>query len=88
MAETFAEKKRIPCRREILELTPPLVTVLQHDNQWFPAEFHPDKIRLITEFGASNLDGAKNLANVYALSTGADCIPSIGISLGKNWNSK
>lgn len=88
-AKLFAETHSIPYDDTLRELDRPLITVLKHGKDWFPAELHADKVRLLTSIcGQMNLGGnqqeATNMANFIALISGADCVPSIGISLDKS----
>ena len=82
-AESFAKTKNIPYEDTLLEANQPIITVLKHGQDWFPAELHADKITLLTNLGSLNLggsqQGATNLADAIALSRGADCIPSIDL---------
>lgn len=84
----FAETHSIPYDDTLRELDRPLITVLKHGKDWYPAELHADKITLLTSFGPMNLGGnlqeATNKANVIALIRRYDCVPSIGISLDKS----
>ena len=84
-AKTFADSHHIPYEENILEMDRPLMTVLKIDADWYPAEFHPDKISLLTHYGNVKLGGTQseaiNMAQAIASRKKRDCIPSIGISM-------
>lgn len=92
-AKLFAETNSIPYDDTLLEPRQPIITVIKHGQDWFPAELHADKVSLLTSFGpltsfgSMNLGGnqqeATNMANMIASSRRTECIPSIGISLEK-----
>lgn len=84
-AKLFAETNGIPYDNTFRGPNQPIITVLKHGQDWFPAMLHANKVTLFTSFGPLKLGGnqqeATNIANVIALSRGTDCIPSIGIFL-------
>lgn len=86
-AKAFAETHKIAYENQLQDLSQPIITVIKHEERWFPAELHSDKLTLLKNLGPLDLGGnqheAINMANVIAMSRGADSIPSIGISLAK-----
>lgn len=86
-AKAFAEEHVITYKEGLHEPDRPLITVIKDGDTWFPAELHPDRVRLLTKLGPVELGGtqevAMNLARSIAISKRADFLPLIGISLAK-----
>ena len=86
-AKQFAEQQNIPIVQQLFDLDRPIITVIKKNQDWFPAELHRDRIRLINGIGGIYLGASQeeaiNLAKAIALARGEPCIPSIGISLDK-----
>lgn len=84
-ARVFAQSHHIPFHHQVLNLTKPIITVYKYNSNWYPAEFHSNKIRLITGIATVDFSGTQqqaiNLARAVALSKSAPFIPSMGISL-------
>ena len=86
----FAIREKIPCDHEI-KVPDKIYTVWKSNGQWYPAEIHPDKIRLLTgpaksqeEILGGSLEFATNIANALAGATLFDFIPELGIAASQN----
>lgn len=81
VAQKFAEMNDIPYHGNLLERNDPIISVVQHESTWYPAELHPDKISLLMFLGPMPLGGtveeAQNLARVIALSKQTACLPNM-----------
>lgn len=84
-AKAFGIAHHIAFHDTLLINSKPIITVVKKGEEWCPAEFHHDKIRLLSSLGSLKFSGTQqeaiNLSQVIALSQGADCLPFIGISL-------
>jgi len=84
-AESFAKANKIVYNPALKSLSKPIMTVIQRKGKWFPAELHPDKIRILQKCMGINAGSDKEAATAWAHLIACvqewDCIPSIGISL-------
>ena len=79
----FARSQGIHYEAALKQLSQPMITVIKHGSDWFPAELHPHKVALLTKLGALNLGGSQeraiDFAKEIALHRESVCVPSIGI---------
>ncbi len=87
-AQLFSTTHAIPYESALIELDRPIITIIKNEGKWYPAELHPDRIKLLTglpllNFSSLDLGGnqqeATLLAYAIASSLATDCFPSIGI---------
>lgn len=82
----FAELNHIPYHETLLERRLPIISVVQHESKWYPAELHPDMISLLMNFGPMPLGGtvseATGLAKAIAMSKQTDCLPGMFLNGG------
>lgn len=65
-AKLFAETNSILYENTLLQLNQPIIAVLKHGQDWFPAELDADKVKLLTSFGGLNLGGNQQEATIMA----------------------
>jgi hypothetical protein len=80
-AHLFAANHHISYNSGLYVLAQPVITVMEHNKKWFPAEVYPDKITLLMQsrnynFGGNQLD-AVNSAKLIASIRETLFIPSI-----------
>lgn len=84
-ARAFAVEKGVLYDAAPKALRNPIITVIQVEEHWFPAEMYPDKIQVIERLGQASLgcpeqSAAITFAEAIARSNGNNCIPAIGIA--------
>jgi hypothetical protein len=84
-AQAFAATKNISYLGASRDIDQPIITVIKSGEEWFPAELHPDKVRVLEWLSNLYLGGSLQQASSFAAAI-ARCIdvnfaPSIGISM-------